>query len=141
MNKTVPVKPAPRVAFALQCADLLAQLRRDTAGVVSASIATADGLPVASTLTEDPEIDKLAAISGSISALASALSRQVGHGDPDRFILESASGTIVSLKVPGQQGGMVLTVVTDRNAVLGKLLWDCRATAVGVASSASQLAA
>jgi len=31
---------------------------------------------------------------------------------PDRFILESASGAIVSLKVPDQQGGVVLTVVT-----------------------------
>ena len=56
-------------------------------------------------------------------------------------MLESATGLIVSMKVPGQDGGMVLTVVTDRNAVLGKLLWDCRATAIEIAQSQEALSA
>jgi uncharacterized protein len=141
MNRALPLSVQPRLVLVSRYAELLQRLRSGTAGVTSASIATADGLAVASTLTDEHDIDKLAAMSGSIAALASALTRETGHGEPERVVLESATGLIVSMKVPGPGGGMVLTVVTDRHAVLGKLLWDCRATALEIAQSQEALAA
>jgi predicted regulator of Ras-like GTPase activity (Roadblock/LC7/MglB family) len=140
MNSAMHAAVPPGLLLVSRYADLLARLRRDTAGVVSASLATADGLAVASTLADEEDIDRLAAMSGSIAALASALTRETGHGEPERVVLESETGVIVSLKVAGQQGGMVLTVVTDRDAVLGKLLWDCRATALEIVACHAQLA-
>jgi len=141
MNSLVQAAVPPRLLLVSRYTELLARLRSDTAGVVNASIATADGLAVASTLVDEQDADRLAAMSGSIAALASALTRETGHGEPERVVLESATGVIVSLKVPGQQGGLVLTVVTDQNAVLGKLLWACRATAAEIAACADALPA
>lgn len=132
------VAAMPRLALVARCAELLAELRQGTPGVVSATVATADGLAVASTLVGGSEVDKLAAMSGSIAALASALTRETGRGEPERVILESAGGHVVSMKVPGSAAGLVLTVVTDGNAVLGKLLWNCRATAEKLAAAASR---
>ncbi len=127
----------PRLSLVARCADLLAALRRDTAGVLSATVATADGLAVASTLGERHEADKMAAMSGSIAALASALTQEAGQGEPERVVLESARGHIVSMKVPSPGAGLVLTVVSDHGAVLGTLLWQCRSTAERIAASAS----
>lgn len=135
MTKSEPARLAPvRLALVARCAEQLEALRRNAPGVMSATVATSDGLPVASTLTHQAEVDKLAAMSGSIAALAAALTRETGHGEPGRVILESSRGHIVSLKVPASDPDLVLTVVTDNSAVLGQLLWHCRATADCIAA-------
>jgi predicted regulator of Ras-like GTPase activity (Roadblock/LC7/MglB family) len=141
MAKSDPARVAPvRLTLVARCAELLDGLRRNAPGVLSATVATTDGLAVASTLASKAEVDKLAAMSGSIAALASALTRETGHGEPGRVILESSRGHIVSLKVPAAEPDLVLTVVTDNSAVLGKLLWHCRATADSIAAQAASAA-
>lgn len=127
----------PRLLLVAHCAEQLARLKHDTPGVLSATIATADGLSVASTLADRHEVDKLAAMAASISALARALTHETNHGDPERVVLESSMGHIVSLKLPAPEAGLLLTVVTDHSAVLGKLLWECRATAQRIAAGAA----
>ncbi|QHE76239.1 roadblock/LC7 domain-containing protein [Hydrogenophaga sp. PBL-H3] len=109
-------------------ADLLGALMRDTPGVVSVTLASADGLTVTSTLSNSREADRLSAMAGSMGGLAAALSRESGHGTPHRMIMESAQGLILAMAVPRPAGELVLTVVTDAQAVLGKLLWSCRQT-------------
>ena len=113
-------------------ASALADLQRSAPGVVSATLASADGLTVASTLTNSQDADKLSAMSGSLSALAGAMTREAGHAAPERLILESDSGHIVSMNVPVPTGDLVLTVITNQSSLLGKLLWSCRSTAVQV---------
>ena len=127
---------AQRQRLAPACAALLAELQQGTAGVLSATLATADGLAVASTLTAAHEADRLAAMSGSIAGLAAALTAETGHGEPGALVLQSSAGHIVSLKVTGRGTDLVLTVVSDTSALLGKLLWACRATAERIAATA-----
>ncbi|MDO9436912.1 roadblock/LC7 domain-containing protein [Hydrogenophaga sp.] len=110
-------------------ADLLGELRRETPGMLNATLATADGLTLASTLSNSHEADRLAAMSSSLAGLSSALTRETGHGTPRQLILSSDQGHIVSMQVPLPTGEVVLTVVTTHKAVLGKLLWSCRQTA------------
>lgn len=122
-----------RLVTIARLADILADLQRGAPGVVSATLASADGLTVASTLANSHDADKLSAMSGSLSALAGAMTREAGHAAPERLILESGSGHIVSMNVPvstsPSSGDLVLTVVTNQSSVLGKLLWSCRSTA------------
>lgn len=118
-----------RLITIARLADLLLELQRSTPGVVSATLASADGLTVASTLASSQDADKLSAMSGSLSALAGAMTREAGHAAPERLILESGSGHIVSMNVALPTGDLVLTVVTNQSSLLGKLLWSCRSTA------------
>ncbi len=118
-----------RLVTIARLADLLGELQRGTPGILSATLASADGLTVASTLSDSQDADKLSAMSGSLSALAGALTREAGHGAPERLILESGSGHIVSMGLPVPSGDLVLTVVTNESSLLGKLLWSCRNTA------------
>lgn len=120
---------------------LLTGLQQDTHGVLSVTLASADGLTVASTLTDAHEAARLAAMSGSISALASALARETDHGAPERLILESSQGLILTMNVASTNGDMVLTVVTSREALLGKLLWSCSAAVQALGGAAQPVAA
>lgn len=108
--------------------ELLGALQRSTAGVVSATLASPDGLTVSSTLSDSHEADRLSAMAGSMGGLAAALSRESGHGAPQRLILESAEGLVLALSVPLPAGPLVLAVVSTPQAVLGRLLWNCRQT-------------
>lgn len=136
MDKGKPAAP-PRLALVAHCADRLALLKAGTAGLVSATVATVDGLAVASTLADKHEVDRLAAMSGSIAALAAAMTREARHGEPERVILESSHGHIVSMKVPAATRGLVITLVSNDSAVLGQLLWRCKAAADDIAAYAA----
>ncbi len=125
----VPVATSLRLVTIAQLAGLLGELQRGTPGILSATLASADGFTVASTLSDSQDADKLSAMSGSLSALAGAMTREAGHSAPERLILESGSGHIVSMNVPVPSGDLVLTVVTNESSLLGKLLWSCRNTA------------
>lgn len=120
---------ALRLVTIAQLAQLLGELQRGTPGILSATLASADGFTVASTLSDSQDADRLSAMSGSLSALAGAMTREAGHSAPERLILESGSGHIVSMNVPVPSGDLVLTVVTNESSLLGKLLWSCRNTA------------
>ncbi|EJE48553.1 hypothetical protein PMI14_07007 [Acidovorax sp. CF316] len=124
-----PVATSLRLVTIAQLAGLLGELQRGTPGILSATLASADGFTVASTLSDSQDADKLSAMSGSLSALAGAMTREAGHSAPERLILESGSGHIVSMNLSVPSGDLVLTVVTNESSLLGKLLWSCRNTA------------
>jgi predicted regulator of Ras-like GTPase activity (Roadblock/LC7/MglB family) len=129
---------ALRLVTIAKLADILGALKHSAPGVVSATLASADGLTVASTLQASQDADKLSAMSGSLTALAGAMTREAGHAVPERLILESASGHIVSMGIPTLSGELVLTVVTNESSLLGKLLWSCRSTADQVIAACAQ---
>ncbi|MES2933088.1 MAG: roadblock/LC7 domain-containing protein [Pseudomonadota bacterium] len=139
MNKTnQTLTEVQRKDLTAYCTVLLNDFCAKTAGVQSATIATFDGVTVASTIIGKTEGDKISAMSSSISALAAALTNEVKHPEPDRVLLESEHGRIIFIKVPAASVGMVFTAVTNHNAVLGTLLWNCRSTSERLAAYASK---
>lgn len=125
-------------ALKTYCTELLKNFCATTTGVQSSTVATFDGVTVASTIDGKHESDKLSALSSSIAALATALAREVGHPEPDRVLLESEHGRIVFIKVPAASPGIVFTAVTDQHALLGTLLWNCRSATDKLATYASK---
>jgi len=107
-------------------AQLLQGLQQGTPGVVSATLASVDGLTVTSTLSDAGEADRLSAMAGSLGGLAAALAHESGRGEPRRLILDTAQGLVVAVHVPRPAGALVLTVVAEARTVLGHLLWHCR---------------
>ena len=118
-----------RLVTIARLAEILAELQRETPGVLSATLASADGLTVASTLSNNHEADKLSAMSSSLSALAGAMTREAGHRVPERLILEPTTAPTVTMGVPTASGDLVLTVITNQSSLPGMLLWSCRSDA------------
>jgi predicted regulator of Ras-like GTPase activity (Roadblock/LC7/MglB family) len=125
MNRQDMKLPQLRLVAIARFAEILQQLQADAYGVLSATLASVDGLTIASTLAEPRDADKLSAMAGSISALAGALTHEVGHIDAERLILETATGRVLTMNVPLPTGAIVLAVVTNQGSLLGKLLWHC----------------
>lgn len=130
--------PAIRLQFVARCADILAKLCSSADGITSATVATTDGLTVASTLENQHEIDRLAAVSGSLGGLAAALARESGHGDMRQIVLDGETGRIIALAVPQASMPLYLTIVADGHAVLGTLLWAGRLAAEQVARASTE---
>lgn len=140
MNNAIPMlSNFQRLDFAAYCTEVLNEFCATTPGAQSATVATPDGVTLASTIHGKSGGDKISAMSSSISALAAALTREVSHAEPDRVLLESADGRIIFIKVPGSQAGIVFTAVTDHNTVLGALLWNCRSATEKLGSYLSAL--
>ena len=57
---------ALRLVTIAQLAELLGELQRGTPGILSATLASADGFTVASTLSDSQDADRLSAMSGSL---------------------------------------------------------------------------
>ncbi|MES2898167.1 MAG: roadblock/LC7 domain-containing protein [Pseudomonadota bacterium] len=139
LNENDTFSEAQRHDLIVFCTRLLNDFCATTAGIQSATIATFDGVTVASTVEGKTEGDKIAAMSSSISALAAALTREVKHSEPDRVLLESEDGRIVFIKVQAANAGLVFTAATDHTIVLGNLLWNCRSTTEKLARHMSKL--
>lgn len=105
---------------------LLAALQSGTPGVASATLTSADGLTVTSTLGDVGDADRLSAMASSLGGLAAAMAHESGRGQPRRLILDTTQGLVVAVHVPRPGGTLVLTVVADASTVLGQLLWNCR---------------
>jgi uncharacterized protein len=126
-NRSAKSAASVRAEVASVCAAALQELRATTPGVDSATIATGDGFTVASTLGKRDDADKVAAMTSSMNALGAALARQTGRGTPSNFVLEASGGKVAMLDLLDGHERLVLTVVTNDAAILGHLLWSCRA--------------
>ena len=98
--------------------------------VQSALIATPDGFVVADfRIPADKDGSQMAAMAGSMMAMARAVATEVGHAGSRRLIFETDDGTAIFQHVPSEFPCIVCLVVR-KEGVLGRALW-----AVGEASA------
>jgi uncharacterized protein len=96
-----------------------------TAGVRSAVLAERSGEKLASApLSLDASPQSLAAMSSSVLAIGAAMLDDAGLGACEDMVIESEAGMIVLLRVADSE--LLLSVVTDRSAMLGEVLWAAK---------------
>ena len=79
-----------RLVTIARLAEILAELQRETPGVLSATLASADGLTVASTLSNNHEADKLSAMFCFLDEILLHVSRGV-RWDSDHVVLSAVA--------------------------------------------------
>lgn len=96
-----------------------------TAGVRAAVLAERSGVKLASApLSADASPHLLAAMSSSVLAIGAAMLDDAGLGACEDMVIESDTGMIVLLRVADSE--LLLSVVTDRGAMLGEVLWAAK---------------
>ncbi len=98
----------------------------ETIGVTAALVATTDGFEVASVLHQSLAQEKMAAMTSSILALGEAVLAEAELSDCQNVVIEAAGGLIVMLAIGDARGELLLSVIADRNAMLGQVLWAAR---------------
>lgn len=131
-----PLPPLPSRA----CEDVLRPFLDGPCRVNAAMLATLDGrlIAVASRIAFDE--GRIAAISGSMLALAEACARELGQPTCRNAIVDSGHGLTVVLRVSAPRGGWVLTTIGASDTNLGLLFTHSRQLAERLGDIARQFA-
>jgi uncharacterized protein len=130
-----PLRAHPELAT--RCTIFLQRLVSTTSGVNAALVVTSDGFEIASVLHSDLSPQKMAAMTSSMLALGEAILGEANLNDCQNVVIESNGGLIIMLSVGDPSRELLLSVVTNGQAMLGQVLWAARQCCAQVRQSVS----
>lgn len=109
-----------------QMSERLWELQVSSPDVEGAAIISVDGLPIASSLPQSVEEDRVAAMSAAMLSLGERIAGELGRGMLDEVYVKGEKGFVI-LRSVGEEA--VLTVLARQHAKLGLLFLDMRRAA------------
>ncbi len=104
----------------------LRELQVSSPDVEAAAIISVDGLPIATSLPQSVEEDRVAAMSAAMLSLGERIAGELGRGMLDEVYVKGEKGFVI-LRAVGEDA--VLTVLARQQAKLGLLFLDMRRAA------------
>lgn len=104
----------------------LRELQVSSPDVEAAAIISVDGLPIASSLPQGVEEDRVSAMSAAMLSLGERIAGELGRGVLDEVYVRGEKGYVI-LRAVGEEA--VLTVLARQQAKLGLLFLDMRRAA------------
>jgi len=104
----------------------LRELQHSSLDVEAAAIISVDGLPIATSLPQGVEEDRVAAMSAAMLSLGERIATELGRGLLDEVYVRGERGYVI-LRAVGEEA--VLTVLAREQAKLGLLFLDMRRAA------------
>lgn len=118
----------------LNCEDAITALVKDCNGILGCVIASVDGFVVAEVNQEGNSGHRLAAMSSSTTALASAIVGELDLGKLSTVIVEAKAGKVLVLSVSTKKQDLALLCVCNDNALMGQVLFSAKSTVKKIAS-------
>lgn len=106
-----------------QLVERLRALQVSTPEIEGAAIVSADGLSIATVLSQDIEEDRVAAMSAAMLSLGERIAKELGRGKLEQVYIKGSGGYAL-LTAAGSDA--VLTVMARGEARLGLLLLELR---------------
>ncbi|MCC7573777.1 MAG: roadblock/LC7 domain-containing protein [Candidatus Methanofastidiosum sp.] len=106
--------------------ELLKELEATTPDVEASAVVSTDGLIIASSLTQDVDEDRVAAMSAAMLSLGERTSQELKRGSLEQVFVKGANGYILMMG-SGQEA--VLTALARKDAKLGLVFLDMKRTA------------
>ncbi|QNN57215.1 roadblock/LC7 domain-containing protein [Diaphorobacter ruginosibacter] len=131
MSKASTVVPPMIAATGRQ---ILQEIFGPFSEVQTALLSTPDGFVIA-THGAQPHGDgaQMAAMAGSMMAMARAVASEIGHADTRRLTFETNDGTAIFQNVPSDFP-CILCLVVSKDGVLGRALWAVSEASAQMAS-------
>jgi hypothetical protein len=104
----------------------LRDLQISSPDIEAAAIVSVDGLPIASSLPQGVEEDRVSAMSAAMLSLGERIASELGRGMLDEVYVKGEKGYVI-LRAVGEEA--VLTVLARQQAKLGLLFLDMRRAA------------
>ncbi len=104
----------------------LRELQISSPDVEAAAIISVDGLPIATSLPQGVEEDRVSAMSAAMLSLGERIASELGRGLLDEVYVRGERGYVI-LRAVGEEA--VLTVLARQQAKLGLLFLDMRRAA------------
>ena len=106
--------------------DRLRELQTSSPDIEAAAIISVDGLPIASSLPQSVEEDRVSAMSAAMLSLGERIAGELKRGMLDEVYVRGERGYVI-LRAVGEEA--VLTVLARQQAKLGLLFLDMRRAA------------
>jgi len=104
----------------------LRELQMSSPDIEAAAIISVDGLPIATSLPQTVEEDRVSAMSAAMLSLGERIASELGRGLLDEVYVRGANGYVI-LRAVGEDA--VLTVLARQQAKLGLVFLDMRRAA------------
>ncbi|HQE93445.1 MAG TPA: roadblock/LC7 domain-containing protein [Anaerolineae bacterium] len=104
----------------------LRELQTSSPDIEAAAIISVDGLPIASSLPQNVEEDRVSAMSAAMLSLGERIASELKRGMLDEVYVRGEKGYVI-LRAVGEEA--VLTVLARQQAKLGLLFLDMRRAA------------
>ncbi len=104
----------------------LRELQVSSPDVEASAIISVDGLPIATSLPQGVEEDRVSAMSAAMLSLGERIAGELGRGVLDEVYVKGEKGYVI-LRAVGEEA--VLTVLARQQAKLGLLFLDMRLAA------------
>ncbi|MBN1260474.1 MAG: roadblock/LC7 domain-containing protein [Anaerolineae bacterium] len=114
-----------------QMVERLRDLQISSPDIEAAAIVSVDGLPIASSLPQGVEEDRVSAMSAAMLSLGERIASELGRGMLDEVYVKGEKGYVI-LRAVGEEA--VLTVLARQQAKLGLLFLDMRRAAEELAA-------
>ena len=114
-----------------QMVERLRDLQISSPDIEAAAIVSVDGLPIASSLPQGVEEDRVSAMSAAMLSLGERIATELGRGMLDEVYVKGEKGYVI-LRAVGEEA--VLTVLARQQAKLGLLFLDMRRAAEELAA-------
>ncbi|KGI77490.1 roadblock/LC7 domain-containing protein [Oleiagrimonas soli] len=112
-------------------------LGKDLVGIRSAVVASVDGFAIAHASVSQVSEEKLAAMTSSMLALASAIGRELAMGRLQTLMLDADIGKVLMLTIDTPREPLLLMVACSQKSVMGKVLWAARECAKEISATLS----
>ncbi|BEP40440.1 roadblock/LC7 domain-containing protein [Variovorax sp. 375MFSha3.1] len=112
---------APRIKDAAET--VVDTLMREIKGVKAVVIATEDGMELAARAENTAQVARMSAIASSLAALGAVAGEESGLGQCENVAIETALGHILMLQARHEEAGLIVSVVTGKDAVIGQALY------------------
>ena len=111
------------------------RLMAEISGAVAVVISTADGFEVAARARDSAQSSRLSAMASSIAAIGAVIGDETLTGACKGIFIEADNGQIVMVEIRHPEHALILTVVTDAQALLGAVTYSARQTALALAKA------
>lgn len=101
----------------------LRELQSSSPDIEASAIVSVDGLPIASSLPQEIEEDRVSAMSAAMLSLGERIASELGRGLLDQVYIRGEDGYVILMAV-GEEA--VLTAMARQNAKLGLIFLDMR---------------
>lgn len=99
------------------------KLMRDIKGVKAVVIATEDGFELVGRVENNAMVSRLAAMASSLAALGALAGEESHLGNCDNLTIEAAEGYLFMVQVRHNNVGLIVSVVTSRDAIMGQAIF------------------
>lgn len=102
---------------------IIEKLRDDVRGIKAVLVSTEDGFELASRVENTAQVSRLSAMASSLVVLGALAGEESSLGECESVTIEATSGYIIMLQVRHRSMGLILSVITGREVVLGQALY------------------